>query len=69
VNTAAYIDQVFETIKKRNAGEPEFLQAVTEVFRSDHAGFGPASRIRRIAASGPFGGTGTRLHVPRPLAG
>jgi glutamate dehydrogenase (NADP+) len=25
---------VFETVKKRNAGEPEFLQAVTEVFRS-----------------------------------
>ena len=34
MSTAAYIDQVFETIKKRNAGEPEFLQAVTEVFRS-----------------------------------
>src|SRR5450759_5828025 len=34
MSTAAYIDQVFETIKKRDAGEPEFLQAVTEVFRS-----------------------------------
>jgi glutamate dehydrogenase (NADP+) len=34
VSTAAYMDQVFETIKKRNAGEPEFLQAVTEVFGS-----------------------------------
>jgi glutamate dehydrogenase (NADP+) len=34
VSTAAYIDQVLETLKKRNAGEPEFLQAVTEVFRS-----------------------------------
>ncbi len=34
MSTASYIDQVFETIKKRNAGEPEFLQAVTEVFRS-----------------------------------
>ncbi len=35
VDTAAtYVDQVFETVKKRNAGEPEFLQAVTEVFRS-----------------------------------
>jgi glutamate dehydrogenase (NADP+) len=32
--TAAYIDQVFEGIRKRNAGEPEFLQAVGEVFRS-----------------------------------
>jgi glutamate dehydrogenase (NADP+) len=32
--TAAYIDQVFEGIRKRNAGEPEFLQAVNEVFRS-----------------------------------
>ena len=28
------MDQVFETIKKRNAGEPEFLQAVSEVLRS-----------------------------------
>src|SRR5665811_2095892 len=34
IRDRAYIDQVFETIKKRNAGEPEFLQAVTEVFRS-----------------------------------
>ena len=34
VSTAAYVDQVFETVKKRNAGEPEFLQAVTEVLRS-----------------------------------
>ncbi len=29
-----YVDEVFATVKKRNAGEPEFLQAVTEVFRS-----------------------------------
>lgn len=29
-----YVDQVLETVKKRNAGEPEFLQAVTEVLRS-----------------------------------
>src|SRR5665811_1556737 len=34
IRDRAYIDQAFETIKKRNAGEPEFLQAVTEVFRS-----------------------------------
>jgi len=38
VSTAAYttaiIDQVFETVKKRNPGEPEFLQAVSEVLRS-----------------------------------
>ncbi len=31
---ATHVDQVFETVKRRNAGEPEFLQAVTEVFRS-----------------------------------
>ncbi len=34
MSTKAYVDQVFETVKKRNAGEPEFLQAVTEVLRS-----------------------------------
>ena len=34
MSTTAYVDQVFETVKKRNAGEPEFLQAVTEVLRS-----------------------------------
>ena len=34
MSTAAYVDQVFETVKKRNAGEPEFLQAVNEVLRS-----------------------------------
>ncbi len=32
--TSSYIDQIFETVRKRNAGEPEFLQAVTEVLRS-----------------------------------
>ncbi len=32
--TQSYVDQVFETVKKRNAGEPEFLQAVAEVFHS-----------------------------------
>ena len=32
--TPTYMDRIFETVKKRNAGEPEFLQAVTEVFRS-----------------------------------
>ena len=34
MNTVAYVDQVLETIKKRNPGEPEFLQAATEVLRS-----------------------------------
>jgi glutamate dehydrogenase (NADP+) len=34
VSTTAYIDQVIDTVKKRNAGEPEFLQAVNEVLRS-----------------------------------
>ena len=29
-----YVNDVFETVKKRNAGEPEFLQAVQEVFES-----------------------------------
>ncbi len=30
----AYVEKALETIKRRNAGEPEFLQAVTEVFES-----------------------------------
>lgn len=34
MKTADHVGQVFETVKKRNGGEPEFLQAVTEVFRS-----------------------------------
>jgi len=29
-----YLINVLETVKKRNAGEPEFIQAVTEVFES-----------------------------------
>jgi len=33
-DTAAYVDEVLDTVKKRNPGEPEFLQAVTEVFQS-----------------------------------
>jgi glutamate dehydrogenase (NADP+) len=34
VSTTSYVDQVLETVKKRNAGEPEFLQAAQEVLRS-----------------------------------
>jgi glutamate dehydrogenase (NADP+) len=34
VVTKQIVDQVFETVKRRSAGEPEFLQAVSEVFRS-----------------------------------
>jgi glutamate dehydrogenase (NADP+) len=34
VSTTAYVDQVIDLVKKRNAGEPEFMQAVNEVFRS-----------------------------------
>src|SRR5512136_1741511 len=34
MTTTSYVDQVFETVKKRNVGEPEFLQAVNEVLRS-----------------------------------
>ena len=33
-DTAIYVDEVLEIVKKRNRGEPEFLQAVTEVFQS-----------------------------------
>ena len=29
-----YLKSVLETVKKRNSGEPEFIQAVTEVFES-----------------------------------
>ncbi|MGL4731579.1 MAG: NADP-specific glutamate dehydrogenase [Clostridium sp.] len=34
MNTKAYIDQVLENVKKRNSGEPEFIQAVEEVLHS-----------------------------------
>lgn len=34
VYTTTYIDQVYDGVKKRNVAEPEFLQAVHEVFRS-----------------------------------
>ena len=34
MTTTSYVDQVFDTVKKRNPGEPEFLQAVSEVLRS-----------------------------------
>lgn len=30
----AYLNRVLETVKRRNPGEPEFLQAVTEVLES-----------------------------------
>lgn len=31
---SAYIDKVLDEVRKRNAGEPEFIQAVEEVFKS-----------------------------------
>ena len=31
---SAYLNKVLETVKARNPGEPEFLQAVTEVLES-----------------------------------
>ncbi len=34
MSSSAYVDQVLETVKKRNPGEPEFHQAVTEVLHS-----------------------------------
>lgn len=34
MDTKAYIEQVLETVKKRNSGEPEFIQAVEEVLGS-----------------------------------
>jgi len=33
-HAAPYVDEVFETVSRRNPGESEFLQAVSEVFRS-----------------------------------
>jgi len=68
MTTTSYVDQVFETVKKRNIGEPEFLQAVTEVLRSINAGAGPASGVRGIAPAGEASGTGTRRHVSHSLA-
>ena len=49
-----YLNDVFETVKKRNAGEPEFLQAVQEVFESlepvvaAHPEYEAAGLIERI---------------------
>ncbi len=34
LDSAAYIENVLETVKKRNGGEPEFIQAVEEVLPS-----------------------------------
>ena len=31
---SAYLNRVLESVKTRNSGEPEFLQAVTEVLES-----------------------------------
>ncbi|MGN1109208.1 MAG: NADP-specific glutamate dehydrogenase, partial [Oscillospiraceae bacterium] len=32
--TNKYLADLLETVKKRNTGEPEFIQAVTEVFET-----------------------------------
>ena len=30
----SYVDEVLESVRQKNAGEPEFIQAVTEVMES-----------------------------------
>ena len=51
---AGYVERVFETVKKRNPGEPEFHQAVTEVLDSlkpvlkNHPEFEEAALLERI---------------------
>ncbi|HNX90815.1 MAG TPA: NADP-specific glutamate dehydrogenase [Candidatus Omnitrophota bacterium] len=50
-----YVEQVIETVKKRNPGEAEFIQAVTEVFESlkpvinRHPEFREAALLERIS--------------------
>ena len=34
IRKMSYVDEVLELVKKKNAGEPEFIQAVTEVLNS-----------------------------------
>ena len=52
--THGYVDSVLETVKKRNPGEPEFHQAVTEVLDSlkpvidKHSEFREVSLLERI---------------------
>lgn len=54
-NVKAYIESVFENVKKRNANEPEFLQTVEEVFGSlgpvleKHPEWVEANILERIA--------------------
>ncbi|MFH1846654.1 MAG: NADP-specific glutamate dehydrogenase [Candidatus Omnitrophota bacterium] len=50
----SYVEKVLETVKKRNAGEPEFMQAVEEVLESlkpvikKHPEFAEAGILERI---------------------
>ncbi|MFA6278396.1 MAG: Glu/Leu/Phe/Val dehydrogenase dimerization domain-containing protein, partial [Pedobacter sp.] len=54
-NVKAYIESVYENVKKRNANEPEFLQTVEEVFGSlgpvleKHPEWVEANILERIA--------------------
>ena len=54
-----YAQRVIEQVKAKNANEPEFIQAVTEVLTSIEPALGRPARASRR--------TGARRHVPRPL--
>ena len=64
---AEYIEQVMSSVKAKNPAEPEFHQAVAEVFDSLQVSAGETSRVSILASVGKDCRARTRHHVPRSL--
>ena len=67
--TNEYLKRVYEGLEKRNANEPEFLQAVREVLESIQPVVEKAPRVREGRSDRAPGGAGAHHHLPCALGG
>ena len=61
-----YVDEVLDIVSKKNADQPEFLQAVTEVLESLRPVVEANEEVYRKNARAP-GGAGAHHHVQSSL--
>lgn len=62
-----YLRDVLATVEKRNPGEPEFIQAVTEVLESLEPVIEVRPDLVEAGGAGAPGGAGAADHLPGAL--
>ncbi len=65
--TDEYIKRVYDQVVARDGDQPEFLQAVREVFEDPAAGCREASGVREGRCTGAHRRAGAHHQVPRGL--